>query len=98
MPPVSKIQSQAEAREYVIEQEALKLRAARQAMVNVRQAESIPTVKARVLPMGDGKVSTGYHAAPYGDAFFEKGEVIPDVPEDIAQALENKGYVEILPA
>ena len=44
--------------------------------------------------MGDGKISMGKHAAGIGEAHYDKGETF-GVGEDIAQALEARGFVEI---
>lgn len=52
------------------------------------------TVYVRVLPAGDGKVSTGEHDAKGGDVLYERGETF-GVLRPIAEELEKRGYVEI---
>lgn len=94
---LSKVQSQAEAREALDEMETLRKRAARQAAALLDETNDAPKVSARVLPLGDSKVSMGKHVAGIGEAYFEKGEIIPDLPQPIAKELEARGYVEIQP-
>lgn len=94
---ISKVQSQAEAREALEEMDELRRRAARQAASQLEDDRDAPKVKARVLPMGDGKVSMGVHIGGIGDAYYEKGEIIPALPEPVAKVLEARGYVEIQP-
>lgn len=94
---ISKVQSQAEAREALDEMETLRKRAARQAAAVLDETNDAPKVAARVLPLGDGKVSMGKHVAGIGEAYYEKGEVIPELPEPVAKTLEARGYVEIQP-
>lgn len=52
------------------------------------------TVKARILPIGDGKVATGEwdHLTGYG--YYAKGDVFEVAPA-IAKELEARGFVEI---
>lgn len=95
---VSKVQSQAQAREELEEMEALRRRAARQAAAIVDNPVEVKTVAARVLPLGDGRVSLGIHIAGVGEAFYEKGETIPKLTEARALELEAIGYVEITSA
>ena len=75
--------------------EALKNRAARQAAVVQATPENIPVVQARVLPMGDGKISMGVHVPGVGEAHYERGETF-SIIETVAIALEDRGFVEIL--
>jgi hypothetical protein len=75
--------------------EALKNRAARQAAVVQATPEVIPIVQARVLPMGDGKISMGVHVPGVGEAHYERGETF-SVIETVAISLEDRGFVEIL--
>lgn len=93
---IAKVQSQAEARDELEKMDAIRKRAARQAAAKLGEEAEVPKVAARVLPLGDGKVSMGLHIAGIGEAFYEKGETIPGVPEPIARDLEAKGYVEIV--
>lgn len=72
----------------------LRKKAARQAVKVAVAAPEYAIVSCRVLPMGDSKISQGEHVAGIGEVHFEKGEVF-SVREDIAKALEAKGYVEI---
>jgi len=76
--------------------EALKNRAARQAAVVAEKPEAIPVVQARVLPMGDGKISMGIHIPGVGEAHYERGETF-SIIETVAMALEDRGFVEIVP-
>jgi hypothetical protein len=91
---VSRIQSQAEAREQADREEALKKRAARQAAQTLAAPETIPTVTCRVLPLGDGRISMGEHVRGIGDAYYEKGETF-SVEKPIADQLEARGFIEI---
>lgn len=75
--------------------EALKNRAARQAAIVAEKPENIPIVQARVLPMGDGKISMGIHVPGVGEAHYERGETF-SVIETVALALEDRGFVEIV--
>lgn len=75
--------------------EALKNRAARQAAVVTATPENIPMVQARVLPMGDGKISMGIHIPGVGEAHYERGETF-SVIETVALDLEDRGFVEIV--
>jgi hypothetical protein len=76
--------------------EALKNRAARQAAVVQATPENIPVVQVRVLPIGDGKISMGVHVPGVGEAHYERGEQFSLI-ETVAIALEDRGFVEILP-
>lgn len=89
---VQKVISQAEARELIEQQEAVKKRAARQAAKIVAEPVDIPMVECVVLPMGDGKISMGEHFASLGTAHYEEGEKFT-VQEPIAVALYERGYV-----
>lgn len=55
-----------------------------------------PIVTVRVLKKGDGKISTGDHDKRGGEVVYEYGETFP-IAQDIAQALEDRGYAEIQP-
>lgn len=57
-------------------------------------AEPVVIVTCRVLPKGDGLVSTGTFVHGEGDLFYERGETF-DVALPIAQELEERGFVEI---
>lgn len=94
MASLSKIASQEAHKLHVAEEEAARKRAARQAAVTNLEPEAVKVVTVRVLPMGDGKISMGKHAAGIGEAHYDKGETF-SVAEDIADALEARGYVEI---
>lgn len=89
---VQKVTSQAEARELLDKQEALKKRAARQAAKIVANPVEIPSVEVVVLPQGDGKISMGEHVPPFGTAHYEEGETFTtQLP--IAVALYDRGFV-----
>jgi hypothetical protein len=51
-------------------------------------------VTCRVLPMGDGKISTGEHIGGVGDLYYERGETFT-VARSIAEPLERRGLAEI---
>lgn len=53
-------------------------------------------VEMRVLPLGDKKISTGIHVPGFGDEYFSRGDIIPNVPLDTARTHERNGYGEIL--
>lgn len=74
--------------------EDMRKRAARQAAKEAAKLAAPEIVKARVLPMGDGKISMGQHIAGIGEVHYERGEVF-EVERQIAEALEARGYVEI---
>lgn len=86
------LRSQAQAREQAEEVERLKKRAARQAAKNIGQAKPEETVKAVVLPKGDGKISMGVHIPSVGEAYYEEGEEIT-VAKSIAIELYDRGYI-----
>lgn len=56
--------------------------------------EQQPLVSVRVLPKGDGQISTGEHDPAGGDLVYERGDVF-EVALDIGQALEERGFAEI---
>lgn len=96
MPPVSKASMNAQAR---LDEEAakkLKQRAARQAATEIKE-KVVDLVDIRILPLGDGKVSMGIHIAGVGDAHYEKGEIAKGWLRENAEALEARGFAEILP-
>lgn len=53
-------------------------------------------VQMRVLPLGDKKISTGIHVPGFGDEYFSRGDIIPNVPLETARTHERNGYGEIL--
>ena len=92
---ISRAQSQAEAAENAVKEDALRKRAARQAAQKmVADAPPPDMVECRVLKAGDGKVSMGIHVPAVGDAFYERGETF-SIERSIAVALEDRGLVEI---
>ena len=61
-----------------------------------RTNEKPSTVEVRILPQGDGKVFTGeYDSLAHEFTKFPKGAVVA-LAEDIARALEARGFAEIL--
>lgn len=48
----------------------------------------------RVLKRGDGKISTGEHDPQGGDFLYEQGDTF-SVPRNVAEALEERDFVEI---
>lgn len=68
-------------------------------MATTRKLDPEPPVVAemvtvRITKKGDGKVSNGNHIATLGDEYFDTGET-PMLPRDTAEALEERGFVEI---
>ena len=51
-------------------------------------------VKVRITRLGAGKVSTGVHVAVEGEVMAEAGAILT-VPEDVAEALEARGFAEV---
>ena len=51
-------------------------------------------VKVRITRLGGGKVSTGVHVAVEGEVMAEAGAILT-VPEDVAEALEARGFAEV---
>ena len=51
-------------------------------------------VEIRVLPKGDGMISSGNHDPKGGDEVYERGDTL-ELPRDIAEALEERGFAEI---
>lgn len=94
---MTKFKSQEDARNEVAADEAAKKRAARQAAkVEVAQVEP-EKVTVRVLKAGNEKISMGVHVAGIGEAHYEHGETFV-VALPIAEELEERGYVEVIPA
>ena len=94
---MTKFQSQADALIAVEADLAAKKRAARQAAkIEVVQVEP-DQVTVRVLKKGNEKVSMGIHVTGIGEAHYEHGETFL-VSLPIAEALEERGFVEIVPA
>lgn len=54
----------------------------------------VEIVWVRVLPQGDGKISTGVHDEKGGDVLYERGETF-SVIRTVAEELEKRGLVEI---
>lgn len=73
------------------EQEA---RARQDAARRVVAGEAPDTVSVRVLKAGADRISMGVHATGIGDAHYKRGDVF-SVATSIAQALEERGFVEI---
>lgn len=69
-----------------------KLKAARAALAPDAPPEKMVT--ARVTKKGDGRISTGDHAAGLGDLTHDRGEILT-LPEATALELEERGFVEI---
>ena len=90
---VSRAANQAEAAAQKAQEDTIRRRAARQATATVK-AEPAPEdlAECTVLPMGDGKISTGDHAAGIGEAHYDEGETFI-VAMPIAVALYDRGFV-----
>jgi hypothetical protein len=91
---ISRVSSQAAAAEAALVERVRRQRKAREAIGAEPEAPK-RRVTCRVLPLGDGLISQGEHAAGLGDGYFDREERF-EVAEDIAQALETRGFVEIL--
>jgi hypothetical protein len=91
--------STASAKEAAVEAAALerarRQRAARE-QAALTEPEAIPTVKARITHKGHGLVSMGKHVGGIGEVYFEKGEIVPDMPQPSAEELQERGFVEII--
>jgi hypothetical protein len=83
------------AAEAIAADEALRKRAARQAVKTEVQQADAQFVTCRVLPKGDNKISMGQHVAGIGEAHYERGETFKCEAE-IAAALEERGFAEIV--
>lgn len=93
----TKIKTQHDARKEAEAAESAKKRAARQA-AKVEVAQEAPeNVTVRVLKKGHEKISMGIHVAGVGEAHYDHGETF-EVALPIAEALEERGYVEVIPA
>lgn len=94
---MTKFKSQEDARNEAAAEEAAKKRAARQA-AKTEVAQVAPAkVTVRVLKKGHEKISMGVHVGGIGEAHYEHGETFEvDVP--IAEELEERGFVEVVPA
>lgn len=97
MPAISKASMNAQAKLDEEEAKKLKQRAARQAATEIKEKAAPDLVDIRILPLGDGKVSMGIHIAGVGDAHYEKGEIAKGWLRENAEALEARGFAEILP-
>jgi hypothetical protein len=53
-------------------------------------------VQMRVLPLGDKKISTGIHVPGFGDEYFNRGDIVENVPLQTAKTHELNGYGEII--
>lgn len=53
-------------------------------------------VDMRVLPLGDKKISTGIHVPGFGDEYFNRGDIVQNVPLETARVHEQNGYGEIV--
>lgn len=71
--------------------EAAPIHAARRAALG---ADADPIVQCRITKKGDGRVSTGQHAAGIGEVYYLWKET-PSFPLSIAKALEARDFVEI---
>ena len=62
--------------------------------IGPQDTEQQPVVTVRVLPRGDGLISTGEHDPAGGDLVYERGDTF-DIAKDIAEDLEERGIAEI---
>lgn len=86
--------SMAEVAEAQQQDAALRAKAARQASKDLSADVAPPECTVRVLKMGADKISTGQHVAGIGEVHYEFAETFK-VARPIAQALEDRGFVEI---
>lgn len=98
MRAVSKASMNAQAKIDQEEARRLKQRAARQAAAAIKDDVAPDLVDIRILPLGDGKVSMGVHIPGVGDAHYEKGEIAKGWLRENAEALEQRGFAEIIEA
>lgn len=94
---MTKFKSQEDALKEAAADEAAKKRAAKQAAKAEQVPDAPEIVTVRVLKAGHEKVSMGIHASGIGEAHYEHGETFT-VALPIAEALETRGYVEVVPA
>ena len=62
--------------------------------IGPQDVDAQPLVTIRVLPKGDGMISTGVHDPAGGDLVYERGDVF-EIARDIAESLEERGIAEI---
>ena len=74
--------------------EAAQIKAVTRAQAEIKTASAVDQVTARVLPMGNLKISRGIHIPGKGDLKFATGDTIT-TDRTIAEALQAKGFVEI---
>lgn len=89
---MQKTNSGPEAKAELEKLEALKKRAAKQALKRELAPEVVPHVECTVLPLGDGKISMGQHVGGLGEVHFEEGETFP-CPLPTAIIHYEKGWV-----
>lgn len=68
--------------------------AARRMVAGAGPAVPSKLVTVRVMKLGHDKISMGQHVGGFGDAYYERGDSFA-VAQDIAEALEARGFVEI---
>lgn len=71
-----------------------KIEALRKAKAGHNTNVGEPMVQVRVLKRGAGLISMGDHVGGLGELTYDAGET-PNFPQSVAQALEDKGLVEI---
>lgn len=71
-----------------------KIEALRKAKAGHNTNVGEPMVEVRVLKRGAGLISMGDHVGGLGELTYDAGET-PSFPQSVAQALEDKGLVEI---
>jgi hypothetical protein len=74
--------------------EEAQVQAVTQAKAQIKSATATDTVSARVLPMGNGKISKGIHIPGKGDLTYNTGDTLT-TERTLAEGLQNKGFVEI---
>lgn len=88
----TKIIPQAKRREQAEIEAERRVKAARQAAKVAKEAAEPVLVSCKVLPLGDGKISTGDHVAGIGEVHYEEGETFQAI-EATAKAYKAKGWV-----
>ncbi|HWA60864.1 MAG TPA: hypothetical protein VG939_05790 [Caulobacteraceae bacterium] len=75
---------------------AAEARTRREKAAEAERAKSLAVdlVRVRITRFGDGQVSSGEHAPGLGDLCYEAGDT-PEVPREVAEALEACGFAEI---
>lgn len=86
--------SEAAKREQAEIEAKRRIKAAKQASKTAREAEDPKLVQCKVLPLGDGRISTGEHVAGIGEVHYEEDETF-DCLDTTAEKYKKLGWVLI---